>query len=165
MGNRPSKRVTEPTIGTPLLAKTTQVEEENAPPYICGVAIDKKPMKPEDDVHEQYVWKLGNPHLPEFAEDQINGYVCGSRAFSQYIFLRKPRLTTAHRFLTVDRVRVGNAIVFLGDCKTYPSSITRDVVRIAPKGALKLHSLTCLLRDNGTENYVCSGTSLSVCYE
>ena len=133
---------------------------------VCGTIVAaNKPIKPEEDSAEEYLWKIANPHSSDFVQDQIDGFVYASTAYHQYIYLRKPRNQPNHRFESVGRVNIGNSVVSLGDCRTTSTSITRDVTRVQPEASsLKLHTLTCIFSPNGTEHYVCQGTSYIVTY-
>ena len=130
---------------------------------VCGIVIDKKPNTPEDDLNDDYIWKINNIHSPDLVQDQIDGFAYAS-IDSQYIYLRKLRNRLTHRFETVDHVFLGNAVIYLGDCRITSSSITRDVIRIKPSKSYKLHTLTCVTSKLGVETYVCGGSSYQICY-
>ena len=138
--------------------------EEETQSAVCGVVVEKKPVKPEDDVTGEYIWKLVNPHSPEFSQFQLDGYVFASNSYAQYIYLRKAREEVSHRFKTVDHVHIANSVVYLGDCRTTSCSITRDVISVVPKNSFKLHTLTCKISSNGTESYICGDSNYPVWY-
>ena len=112
--------------------------EEETQSAVCGVVVEKKPVKPEDDVTGEYIWKLVNPHSPEFSQFQLDGYVFASNSYAQYIYLRKAREEVSHRFKTVDHVHIANSVVYLGDCRTTSCSITRDVISVVPKKLIQV---------------------------
>ena len=138
--------------------------EQEAQSVVSGIFIGNKPVTPEEDVNGKYIWKLVNPHCPEFSQLEIDGYVFASNSYAQYIYLRKAREEVSYRFKTVDRVHIGNSVIYLGDCRTTSCSITRDVINIVPPKDFKLHTLTCIISSNGTETYICEDAKYPVWY-
>ena len=166
MGSHVSKKKEFVSAATVIDAIPVDCEEDtNITPVRVTIVAHNKPNKPEEDSAEEYLWKIVTPHTPDFVQDQINGFVYASKAYNQYIYLRKPRnRLNKHRFESVGRVKIGNSVVSLGDCRTTSSSITRDVTCVQPTSSLKMHTLTCIFSTNGTEDYVCGGTSYMVAY-
>lgn len=100
MGNRTSKTVSRNEITKSDSAQKVQsgVEEykkENDSVEIkavCGIVFKEKPKTPDDDVLEEYIWKMIDPHNNnDVVTDQINGYIFAGSAYNQYKWLRKSR--------------------------------------------------------------------------